>query len=130
MGPSVVKWRIRYGSAETTVPAVNGTFQAALGAPYAELLGTVTSTVRAYDSAGRVVSASHPLDQWSMREQLRTCWVAPDGSVVVPARATPSPGRASLRCAGADCRSAASGGDGGAAGRRLGRRPRSATGRT
>ena len=74
---SVAEVEIRYGSGSMTVPAVNGTFMAAVRFPAKELM-TGDSSLRALDADGRVVYASPPA---SSGHDLR-CWVTPDGTIL------------------------------------------------
>jgi hypothetical protein len=75
---SVATVRVRHGSAEVTVPAVNGTFEVSLSVPAAEL-GSATS-FQPYDAAGHLLltrtSAADPPGMY------RACWVSPDGTVL------------------------------------------------
>jgi hypothetical protein len=87
---AVAKVEIRYASGSMTVPAVNGTFMAAVPFPTSEI-GTGSSSIRALDENGRVVyqspaGDSHPLDT--------RCWVTPDGTVLP----VDGPSRARQKC--------------------------------
>jgi hypothetical protein len=75
---SVATIRVRHGSAEATVPAVNGTFEVSLSVPAAEL-GSATS-FQPYDAAGHLLlSRTSTADAPGM---YRACWVSPDGTVL------------------------------------------------
>ena len=92
LAPSVATLRVRHGSSEVTVPAVNGTFMISMSIPAAEL-GSDEGSWVAYDSAGRRLSPPEPADPIERKVQLvKRCWVSPDGTVVLPSRLSPQPG--------------------------------------
>jgi hypothetical protein len=86
---SVATIRVRHGNSAVTVPAVNGTFEVSLSVPAAELGSSAISFVP-YDATGRpLVSGPEPTSPADRFEQLQTCWVTPDGTVLptfVPSR--------------------------------------------
>ena len=85
---SVATIRVRHGSSAVTVPAVNGTFEVSLSVPAAEL-GSSAISFRPYDAAGHpLISQSQPTGNADGIEQLRTCWVTPDGTVLPTALPT------------------------------------------
>lgn len=83
---SVVKVDVSYGSSTLSVPAVNGTFMAAVSVADREL-ASGRSSFRAYDSTGAVVYAAPKGEPVAKvrQDRLRTCWAAPDGTVIRPA---------------------------------------------
>jgi len=78
---SVAKVQITYGSSTLTVPAVNGTFMAAVSVPDREL-ATGRGSFRAYDSTDHLIYASPKDSRESREEMMRTCWATPDGTVI------------------------------------------------
>jgi hypothetical protein len=75
---SVATIRVRYGSAEVTVPAINGTFEVSLSVPGPEIV-TGRSSFQAYDASGNPLAG--PTSEADRIEQFRKCWVTPDGTV-------------------------------------------------
>jgi hypothetical protein len=91
---SVATIRVRYGSARVTVPAVNGTFEVSLSVPGPEIVtGSRSSSIEPYDASGHpLISKPAPTSGADPYEELRTCWVTPDGTVL-PTRVPPAPGQ-------------------------------------
>jgi hypothetical protein len=92
--PSVATIRVRHGSSEVTVPALNGTFEVSLSVPAAEL-GSSAISFQPYDAAGHPLPdgvGPLPSDPAERYKEIRTCWVTPDGTVL-PTVAPPEPGQ-------------------------------------
>jgi hypothetical protein len=91
---SVAAVRVRYGSAQATVPAINGTFEVSLSVPGPEIVTGRTSIVP-YDASGNpLIPEAMPTGSDDRLRQLRTCWVAPDGTVLL----TVAPTRPGQKC--------------------------------
>ena len=90
---AVTRVEIRYGSSRMTVPAVNGTFMAAVKVTAADISAGPAALFRAFGTNGQLVfespaaDNSHPVD--------KRCWSAPDGTVL-PENARPGAGQKCL----------------------------------
>jgi hypothetical protein len=85
---SVATIRVTHGSSAVTVPTVNGTFEVSLSVPAAEL-GSGAVSFQPYDAAGHpLVSRAQSTGDADRIEQLGTCWVTPEGTVLPTALPT------------------------------------------
>ena len=85
---SVATIRVTHGSSAVTVPAVNGTFEVSLSVPAAEL-GSGGISFQPYDAAGHsLISRTQSTGDADRIEQLGTCWVTPEGTVLPTALPT------------------------------------------